>query len=113
MTSHPELLALADWRRRIAELYAEVRRASAKDPATAHATWRAGREALFRGHPASPVPIGERGGFRAVHWPYANAWRRTARLESEEGLPETGTRPAIAFTRRARAGRRRSSWPGT
>ena len=76
MTSHPELLALADWRRRIAELYAEVRRASATDPTTAHATWRSEREALFRGHPASPVPIGERGGFRAVHWPYANAWRR-------------------------------------
>jgi len=94
---HLELLALADWRRRIAELYAEVRRASATDPAAAHATWRAEREALFRGHPASPLPVGERGGFRAVHWTYADAWRRTARLEPEETLPETGTRPAIAF----------------
>ena len=97
MTSHPELLALADWRRRIAELYAEVRRASATSPAAAHATWRAEREALYRGHPASPVPIGKRGGFRAVHWSYADAWRRTARPEPEEALPETGTRPAIAF----------------
>ena len=97
MTSQPDLLALADWRRRIAELYAEVRRASATDPAAAHAIWRAEREALYRGHPASPVPIGERGGFRAVHWPYADAWRRTARLELEEALPGTGTRPTIAF----------------
>src|SRR5487761_2308164 len=63
VTSNPDLLALADWRRRIAELYAEVRRRTATDPAGAHATWRAEREALYRGHPASPVPIGERGAF--------------------------------------------------
>jgi uncharacterized protein (DUF1684 family) len=97
VTSHTDLLVLADWRRRIAELYAEVRRASATDPAAAHATWRAEREALYRGHRASPVPIGERDGFRAAHWPYADAWRRIARLEVEDAPPATGTRPAISF----------------
>jgi len=97
VTSYPGLLVLADWRRRVAELYAEVRRASATDPAAAHATWRAEREALYRGHPASPVPIGERDAFRAVHWPYTDAWRLACRLETEIDSPATGTRPTISF----------------
>lgn len=102
MTVQTELLELADWRRRIAELYAEVRRASAADPAAAHATWRGEREALYRSHPASPVPIAERAGFRALHWPYADAWRRTAALE-EPAEPailvpaQGGAVPSISF----------------
>jgi len=88
VTSQADVLALVDWRRRIAELYAEVRRASVADPAAAHATWRSEREALYRGHPASPVARGERDGFRALHWPYSDAWRRTA-------LPEEAATPAI------------------
>ncbi|SDR68401.1 hypothetical protein SAMN04488543_0024 [Friedmanniella luteola] len=47
-------LELADWRRRVAELYAEVRHAD--DPAAGHRRWRAGRDALFREHPQSPLP---------------------------------------------------------
>jgi uncharacterized protein (DUF1684 family) len=65
-----ERLQLAEWRRRIAELYAEVRRISATDPAAAHAQWRTERESLYRGHPASPVPEGRRAEFRAIHFPY-------------------------------------------
>lgn len=94
MTSQTDLLELADWRRRIGELYAEVRRASASDPAAAHAIWRAERESLYRGHPASPVPIAERDGFRARHWPYADAWRRTARLEVTDAEAAAGIHPA-------------------
>jgi uncharacterized protein (DUF1684 family) len=97
VTSNLDLLTLADWRRRIAELYAEVRRRSATDPAGAHATWRAEREALYRGHPASPVPAGERNAFGAVHWPYADAWRLAASLERGEGPPAGGTWPTISF----------------
>ena len=102
MTVQTELLALADWRRRIAELYAEVRRAFAVDPAAARATWRAEREALYRGHPASPVPSNERDGFRAIHWPYADVWRRTATLEDAAapaiGAPAPGSGfPSISF----------------
>ena len=97
-----DLLAVADWRRRIAELYAEVRREAAADPAAAHATWRAEREALYRGHAASPVPAGERVAFRALHWPYADAWRSTAALEDVPAAA-TGARgpggalPSISF----------------
>jgi uncharacterized protein (DUF1684 family) len=88
MMSTADLLAVADWRRRIAELYAEVRREAAADPAAAHATWRAEREALYRGHAASPVPAGERVAFRALQWPYADASRSTAPLE---GMPAPAT----------------------
>ena len=49
-------LELADWRREVAALYGAVR--AEPDPATAHARWRAGRDALFREHPQSPLPAG-------------------------------------------------------
>jgi uncharacterized protein (DUF1684 family) len=88
MISPTDLLALTDWRRQIAELYAEVRRVSLTDPAAAHATWRAEREALYRGHPASPVPSAERDAFRALHWPYRDAWRHEAALEAAVRPPD-------------------------
>lgn len=53
-----------DWRRRVAALYAEVR--AAGEPAEAHARWAAGRDALVRTHPASPLPPAEREQFRGV-----------------------------------------------
>ncbi len=68
-------LALADWRRQIAELYAQVRRQGRTDPAGAAAHWRAARERLYREHPQSPVPPAERGTFRARHFPYDAALR--------------------------------------
>ena len=46
-------LELTSWRRAVAELYAGVR--AADDPAAGHARWRAGRDALFRDHPQSPL----------------------------------------------------------
>ena len=54
-----DYLALADWRRSIAALYAEVRRMAATDPAAALVHWRSVREQLYRAHPQSPVPAGE------------------------------------------------------
>ncbi len=53
-------LELADWRRRVAGLYAAVRDDAQDDPAAGHARWRAGRDALFREHPQSPLPPGSR-----------------------------------------------------
>jgi uncharacterized protein (DUF1684 family) len=76
-----ELAWLADWRRRIAELYAEVRRLWPDDPAAAWDLWRTGRESLFRTHPQSPVPQAERPGFRARHWPYDDRLRFDVRVE--------------------------------
>lgn len=75
---------LADWRRRVAELYAEVRVVAVDDPAAAWEDWRAEREALYRGHPQSPVPVAERASFRARHWPYDEALRFEVRVEPAE-----------------------------
>jgi len=59
---------LADWRRQVATLYAQVRERAATDPAAAIAHWRAVRERLYREHPQSPVPAEARRGFRAAHF---------------------------------------------
>jgi uncharacterized protein len=68
-------LSLADWRRHIAELYAEVRAMAATDPAIALAHWRAVRERLFREHPQSPVPRSSRATFEARHFDHDPALR--------------------------------------
>ena len=59
---------LADWRRQVATLYAEVRAMAATDPAIALGHWRAVRERLYRQHPQSPVPPEVRDAFRATHF---------------------------------------------
>ena len=55
-------LALLDWRRRVSELYADVRRS--QDPRAAWEHWRAVRDDLFATHPATPSPIFTRNPFR-------------------------------------------------
>jgi uncharacterized protein (DUF1684 family) len=76
-------LELADWRRRVAELYARVR--SNPDPEAGHALWRAGRDHLFRTHPQSALlpddPLRESG---LPYWPYDPALRFTVELEPAE-----------------------------
>ena len=63
-----ETLDLADWRRRVAGLYAEIRRLSEADVPAALALWRSTREALYREHPSSPLPVDRRAAFRASHF---------------------------------------------
>jgi uncharacterized protein (DUF1684 family) len=72
---------LADWRRRVATLYAEVRGMAVTDPDIALAHWRAVRESLFRDHPQSPVPIAGREAFRAVHFDHDPSLRFEVFLE--------------------------------
>lgn len=79
--SASDRLTLADWRRRVAQLYVEVRAMAADDPAVAHAHWRAVRERLYREHPQSPVPAAARADFHAMHWPYDPALRWTVRID--------------------------------
>ena len=57
-------LALWDWRRRVAQLYAEVR--AERDPAAAWWRWRETRDRLFREHPQSPLEPQERARFRGL-----------------------------------------------
>ncbi len=49
----PGLASLWDWWRRVAELYADVRRES--DPQRAWLHWRRGRDGLFRNHAQTPI----------------------------------------------------------
>ena len=62
-------LELAQWRRTVQELYADVR--AEPEPERAHARWRAGRDHLFRTHPQSPLapddPLRRSG---LPYWPY-------------------------------------------
>jgi uncharacterized protein (DUF1684 family) len=51
-------LELLDWKRRVFALYAAARTSS--DAEAAWAAWRGGRDTLFRSHPQSPVPSGQR-----------------------------------------------------
>ena len=72
-------LELVDWRRRVGELYAEVR--AAPDTEQGHARWRSGRDELFRTHPQSPLgpddPLRTTG---LPCWPYDPALRATLPL---------------------------------
>ena len=78
--SPSDAIELADWRRRIAELYADVRRIAARDPEAAWRRWREVRERLYLEHPQSPVPAGSRSSFRFLAFPYDPALRLSARL---------------------------------
>src|SRR4051812_25403754 len=88
---------LVDWRRRVAELYAEVRATAERDPAAAWETWRREREALYRTHPQSPVPAGERDAFRARHWPYDDRLRWTLPVDAHDGGGPTRNAVPAAF----------------
>jgi uncharacterized protein (DUF1684 family) len=95
-------LQLTDWRRRVGELYADVRGCAV--PADAHARWRAVREELYRNHAASPVPPDRRAGFRAIHFPYDPAFRYELPLIRNEATgPGGGASGDAASDPRGRA----------
>ena len=88
-------LRLADWRRRVSELYAEVRALAARDPATAREHWAAVREALYRDHSESPVLPEARARFRARHFDYDPALRFEVVVEPDRPTAEPApTAPA-------------------
>jgi uncharacterized protein len=96
-----EALALVDWRRRVAELYAEVR--SITDGRAAWTRWRDERAQLVREHPQSPVPLSERADYRGPHlYAYDPGWRLLASVETAESrrfeLPTSRGGP-MSFTR--------------
>lgn len=85
-----ETLQLADWRRRIADLYAAVRSLSASDREAALELWRTTRERLFREHPQSPVPPADRRAFRAHHFPSDPGHRFEVTVELESASDPGG-----------------------
>jgi uncharacterized protein (DUF1684 family) len=68
-------LQLADWRRRVSDLYSEVRALSPSDPHAAWERWRETRAWLYREHPMSPVPAADRAAFHARHFAYDASFR--------------------------------------
>ncbi|PYY41511.1 MULTISPECIES: DUF1684 domain-containing protein [unclassified Curtobacterium] len=94
-------LATVDWRRRTFDLYRRAR--AAATPEAAHALWREGRDAMFAGHPASPLLPEDAAAFSSLPVPdYDPAWR--FRLRIEEAAPqsldvETGTDGVVHFDR--------------
>lgn len=94
----PEL-ELLDWKRRIFDLYADVR---ASEPRAAWARWREVRAELFRDHPQSPSP-----GFTSLaYFDYDPALRFLADVEpmEEQVLEIPGSAGSLTrFRRFARA----------
>ena len=94
-------LEVADWRRRVFALYAEVR--AATDLPAAHDSWRRGRDELFASHPSSPLLPEDRAEFTGLPVkPYDPDWRFEVALQSatEQRMDvETGTDGIVPFER--------------
>jgi uncharacterized protein len=97
-------LALADWRRRVAALYAALR-ADDRAPSMRAVAFRAARDRLFAEHPSSPVPEGERHDFRGLaYYRHAPEMALTARLEPDPqaqplDVPRSGEGVQMPFSR--------------
>jgi uncharacterized protein (DUF1684 family) len=89
VTFHAAELELADWRRRVSEMYARVR--AEPDPQRGHALWRSERNDLFLHHPQSPLeqadPLRQSG---VEYWPYQPSLRFELPL-----LPAPETSPHV------------------
>ena len=84
MDTSGSLLELWDYRRRVADMYQRVRVSS--DPRVAWNGWRADRDQLFRTHPQSPYPPGDRGTrVDLAYFDYDPAWRLEAQVVPVEG----------------------------
>jgi hypothetical protein len=98
-----DYLDLADWRRRVAAMYAALR-ADPSPGAERLAAFRVEKDRLFATHPQSPIPSTDRHAFRGLtYWPYSPAWRLTAELEPDPVAAATelpaSVGDAFAFSR--------------
>ncbi len=70
------LLALADWRRRVAEIYADVRRAPDGEREQVWHEWRAARNDLLKNHSQSPLDSEQKTQFRGLpYFTFDPEWR--------------------------------------
>ena len=110
------MLDLLDWKRRIFELYAEVRRTPNPQHAWRH--WRDTRDALFRSHRQSPLPVEARRDFESVaYFPYDPGLRVLAEVvpaRGERRLIPGSTGSPVVFSRfaiaRSRVGELELYW---
>ena len=84
MSADPaDSLSLLDWRRRIGDLYAEIR--ATEDKAPAWRRWQETRALLFREHAESPIPAADRQDYSGPYlYDYDPAWALTASVEQIE-----------------------------
>ncbi|RMF00699.1 MAG: DUF1684 domain-containing protein [Chloroflexi bacterium] len=100
-----QYLTLADWRRQVAEMYAEVRRNN-----NSAAAWRefcARRNRLFAEHPQTPLSANQRAEFHGLrYFDYNPAWRFVGQVETDV-TPDTREilLPADGAFRMSRAAR--------
>jgi len=81
-------IALADWRRQVAELYATLRADHRPGPMRAVA-YRAARDRLFAAHPSSAIPEAERREFRGLaYFRHDYTFVLRAHLEPDPDAPE-------------------------
>ena len=98
-------LDLLDYRRRVRDLYAEVRALAENDVGAAYARWRAVREELFGGHPQSALDPSGRARFRGLcYFDYDERFRfaapvRTADIVDERWEVPTSDGAALAMRR--------------
>lgn len=82
MTTPGDPLALAHWRRTVAEMYAAVRGAPAGGQRPACEAFRAARNDLFRSHPQTPLTAEQRARFSSLaYYSYDPAWRIVGTLD--------------------------------
>ncbi len=98
-------LELLDWKRRVFELYSEVRRSSS--PEEAWQLWRDTRDDLFRTHRQTPLTAETRASFAGLpYFDYDPAFRVLADIEPAEPVQReiatSGEHP-YSFTRFGRA----------
>ena len=100
-----DVLTLLDWRRRIFDLYRQVR--EFEDHVAAWAQWRSTRDEMFAKHPQSPIQLDRRSSFKGLsYFDYDHRMRVIADLLSTE--PEhfdiaTSDGTSYGFTRFADA----------
>jgi uncharacterized protein (DUF1684 family) len=98
-------VSLLDWKRRVSELYARVRRSP--QPQEAWREWRDERDRLFKEHPQSPIPLERRPTFEGLpYFDYDPALRVVGALaptEREELEITTSRDGPISFVRFAEA----------
>jgi hypothetical protein len=99
-----EHLDLADWRRRVATLYAELR-ADGRAEAIRLVSFRARKDRLFGEHPSSPIPPGRRRDFRGLaYWRHDPSLAFRVALERDPAappldLPRSGPGEPMPFAR--------------
>jgi len=96
-----DIASLLDWKRRVFELYASVRRE--RDPFEARTLWRTARDELFRTHSQSPLPEPQRVSYPGVplfdHDPAARVLAQVTPAEPEHYDIATSGDGTYGFTR--------------